>query len=37
MFDSSIEHSVNKINDGIRYSIVFWLSFDNFGLNKSLI
>jgi len=37
MFDSSIEHSVNKIKDGIRYSIVFWLSIDNFALNKSLI
>lgn len=37
MFDSSIEHSVNKINDGIRYSIVFWLSIDNFTLKKSLI
>lgn len=37
MFDSSIEHSVNKIKDGIRYSIVFWLSIDNFKLNKSLI
>lgn len=37
MFDSSIEHSVNKINDGIRYSIVFWLSIDNFILKKSLI
>lgn len=37
MFDSSIEHSVNKIKDGIRYSIVFWLSIDNFELNKSLI
>lgn len=37
MFDSSIEHCVNKIKDGIRYSIVFWLSIDNFKLNKSLI
>ena len=37
MFDSSIEHSVNKINDGIRYSIVFWLSIDNFALRKTLI
>lgn len=37
MFDSSIEHSANKIKDGIRYSMVLWLLFDNFGLNKSLI
>lgn len=37
MFDSSIEHSANKIKDGIRYSMVFWLSFNNVGLNKSLI
>lgn len=37
MFDSSIYHSANKIKDGIRYSMVFWLSIDNFGLNKSLI
>lgn len=37
MFDSSIEHSANKIKDGIRYSMVFWLSFNNFRLNKSLI
>lgn len=37
MFDSSIDHSANKIKEGIRYSMVFWLSIDNFGLNKSLI
>jgi hypothetical protein len=37
MFDSSIEHCANKIQEGVRYSMVFWLSIDNFGLNKSLI
>lgn len=37
MFDSSIDHCANKIKEGIRYSMVFWLSIDNFGLNKSLI
>ena len=37
MFDSSIDHCANKIEDGIRYSMVFWLSIYNFGLNKSLI
>ncbi len=38
MFDSSLEHCANKIKEGIRYSMVFWLSIDNFGLkNKSLI
>jgi predicted 2-oxoglutarate/Fe(II)-dependent dioxygenase YbiX len=37
MFDSSIEHCANKIQEGIRYSMVFWLSIDNFGLTKSLI
>jgi len=37
MFDSSIEHCANKIQEGIRYSMVFWLSIDNFGLNQSLI
>jgi predicted 2-oxoglutarate/Fe(II)-dependent dioxygenase YbiX len=37
MFDSSIDHCANKIKEGIRYSMVFWLSMDNFGLNKSLI
>ena len=37
MFDSSIEHCANKIQKGIRYSMVFWLSIDNFGLTKSLI
>jgi predicted 2-oxoglutarate/Fe(II)-dependent dioxygenase YbiX len=37
IFDSSIEHCANKIEEGIRYSMVFWLSIDNFGLNKSLI
>lgn len=37
MFDSSIDHCANKINDGIRYSMAFWLSIDNFGLNKSLV
>ena len=37
MFDSSIDHCANKIKEGIRYSMVFWLSADNFGLNKSLI
>jgi predicted 2-oxoglutarate/Fe(II)-dependent dioxygenase YbiX len=37
IFDSSIDHCANKIEDGIRYSMVFWLSIDNFGLNKSLI
>jgi predicted 2-oxoglutarate/Fe(II)-dependent dioxygenase YbiX len=37
MFDSSIDHCANKIKEGIRYSMVFWLSIDNFGLNKTLI
>jgi predicted 2-oxoglutarate/Fe(II)-dependent dioxygenase YbiX len=37
MFDSSMEHCANKIEDGIRYSMVFWLSINNFGLNKFLI
>ena len=37
MFDSPIDHCANKIEEGIRYSMVFWLSIDNFGLNKSLI
>ena len=37
MFDSSIDHLANKIKTGIRYSLVFWLSIDNFGLTKSLI
>jgi predicted 2-oxoglutarate/Fe(II)-dependent dioxygenase YbiX len=37
MFDSSLEHCANKIKEGTRYSIVCWLSIDNFELNKSLI
>jgi predicted 2-oxoglutarate/Fe(II)-dependent dioxygenase YbiX len=37
MFDSSIDHCANKIKEGIRYSMVFWLLIDNFGLNKTLI
>jgi predicted 2-oxoglutarate/Fe(II)-dependent dioxygenase YbiX len=37
MFDSSIDHCANKIKEGIRYSMVFWLSIDNFGIHKSLI
>ena len=37
MFDSSLDHCANKIKEGIRYSMVFWLSIDNFGLTKSLI
>jgi predicted 2-oxoglutarate/Fe(II)-dependent dioxygenase YbiX len=37
MFDSSIEHCANKIKEGTRYSMVFWLSIDNFGLTKSLM
>jgi predicted 2-oxoglutarate/Fe(II)-dependent dioxygenase YbiX len=37
LFDSAIEHCANKIQDGIRYSMVFWLSINNFELNKSLI
>ena len=37
MFDSSISHCANKIKDGIRYSMVFWLSFNNLGLKQPLI
>jgi predicted 2-oxoglutarate/Fe(II)-dependent dioxygenase YbiX len=37
MFDSSIDHCANKIKEGIRYSMVFWLSIDDLGLNKTLI
>jgi len=37
MFDSSIDHLANKVKTGTRYSMVFWLSIDNFGLTKSLI
>jgi predicted 2-oxoglutarate/Fe(II)-dependent dioxygenase YbiX len=37
MFDASIDHCANKIKKGIRYSMVFWLTIDNFGINKSLI
>jgi predicted 2-oxoglutarate/Fe(II)-dependent dioxygenase YbiX len=38
MFDSSLEHCANKIKEGTRYSMVCWLSIDNFELkNKSLI
>jgi predicted 2-oxoglutarate/Fe(II)-dependent dioxygenase YbiX len=38
MFDSTLEHCANKIKEGIRYSMVCWLSIDNFELkNKSLI
>ena len=37
MFDSSIDHLANKIKTGTRYSLVFWLSIDNFGLTKTLI
>ena len=37
MFDSSIDHLANKIKSGTRYSMVFWLSIDNFGITKSLI
>ena len=37
MFDSSIDHCANKIKKGIRYSMVFWLTIENFGINKSLI
>jgi len=38
VFDSSLKHSTNKIKEGIRYSLVFWLSIHNFALNnKSLI
>ena len=37
IFDSSLDHCANKIKEGIRYSMVFWLKIDNFGINKSLI
>jgi hypothetical protein len=38
MFNSSLEHCANKIIEGTRYSMVCWLSIDNFELkNKSLI
>jgi predicted 2-oxoglutarate/Fe(II)-dependent dioxygenase YbiX len=37
IFDSSIEHCANKIIEGVRYSMVLWLSIDDFGLTKSLI
>lgn len=37
MFDSSLDHCANKIKEGIRYSMVCWLSVDNFGITKSLI
>jgi predicted 2-oxoglutarate/Fe(II)-dependent dioxygenase YbiX len=37
MFDSSIDHCANKIKKGIRYSMVFWLTIENFGIHKSLI
>jgi predicted 2-oxoglutarate/Fe(II)-dependent dioxygenase YbiX len=37
IFDSSLDHCANKIKEGIRYSMVFWLTIDNFGINKSLI
>jgi len=36
-FDSSMEHCANKIIEGVRYSMVLWLSIDDFGLTKSLI
>ena len=37
MFDSTIDHCVNKIKEGVRYCMLYRLSFGNFGLNKSLI
>jgi len=37
IFDSSMEHCANKIIEGVRYSMVLWLSIDDFGLTKSLI
>lgn len=37
IFDSSLDHCANKIKEGVRYSMVFWLTIDNFGINKSLI
>jgi predicted 2-oxoglutarate/Fe(II)-dependent dioxygenase YbiX len=38
MFNSSLEHCANKIIKGTRYSMVCWLSIDNFeSKNKSLI
>lgn len=37
MFDSTIDHCVNKIKEGVRYCMLYRLSFSNFGLNKSLI
>jgi predicted 2-oxoglutarate/Fe(II)-dependent dioxygenase YbiX len=37
IFDSSLDHCANKIKEGTRYSMVFWLSISDFELNKSLI
>jgi predicted 2-oxoglutarate/Fe(II)-dependent dioxygenase YbiX len=37
IFDSSLDHCANKIKEGVRYSMVFWLSIGDFHLNKSLI
>jgi predicted 2-oxoglutarate/Fe(II)-dependent dioxygenase YbiX len=38
MFDSSLEHCANKIKEGTRYSMVCWLTIDDFELKiKSLI
>jgi PKHD-type hydroxylase len=38
LFNSSMYHSINKIQSGTRYSMIFWLSHSNLGLiRKSLI
>lgn len=37
VFHSSLEHQVEKITSGRRYSIVFWIGKGNLNINNSLI
>jgi len=37
MFSSQLEHKAEKIEEGIRYSMVMWLEKTHFGFNNTLI
>lgn len=37
MFNSSVKHKVNKITDGVRYSLVLWTALEKINENKTLI
>lgn len=37
LFDSNKSHSISKISNGVRYSLVFWLELQNFNIFKKSI